>query len=284
MRPPAGSWSRAFAAALLAVSHAAAQPARPPADAPPRFTITGWSTEHGLPSNVARDIRQTPDGYLWLASFEGLVRFDGVMFRSFAEAEIPGLARASFRRLAVDRRGALWAASETGGVVRWAGGEWRVFTTRDGLTSDRVTALLPDPDGSMWVGTRAGVSRIAGERVTRLALPAGEPEPAATALALDGEGGLWIGTVASGVLRHRGGALTRITRREGLGDDRVTALRTDAEGAVWVGTFAGVARIHQGRVTRPGAASAARPSPVNDLLQDPDGAWWLAADNGLFRL
>ncbi|HEY0023229.1 MAG TPA: two-component regulator propeller domain-containing protein [Longimicrobium sp.] len=284
MRPPAGSWSRGFAAVLLAVSHAAAQPARSPAEDPPRFTITGWSTEHGLPSNVARDIRQTPDGYLWLASFEGLVRFDGVAFRSFAEAEIPGLARASFRRLAVDRRGALWAASETGGVVRWAGGEWRVFTTRDGLTSDRVTALLPDPDGSLWVGTRAGVSRIAGEQVTRLALPAGEPEPAATALALDGEGGLWIGTVASGVLRHRGGALTRIMRRDGLGDDRVTALRTDRDGAVWVGTFAGVARIHQGRVTRPGAASAARPSPVNDLLQDPDGAWWLAADNGLFRL
>jgi diguanylate cyclase (GGDEF)-like protein len=267
-------WLPGLAAAVLA-SHAHAQAA------PEGFAIAGWNTEDGLPSNVARDIQQTPDGFLWLASFDGLVRFDGVAFRSFAEAEIPGLARASFRRLAVDRRGALWAASETGGVVRWANGRWKVFTTRDGLSSDRATTLLPDPDGSMWVGTRAGVSRIDGDRVTRLALPG---EVAVSALALDREGGLWIGTVATGVLRHKEGALTRVTRRDGLGDDRVTALRVDGDGSVWVGTFAGVARIHAGRVTRPGAGSTALPVPVNDLLRDGDGAWWLAADNGLFRL
>ncbi|HEX8359751.1 MAG TPA: two-component regulator propeller domain-containing protein [Longimicrobium sp.] len=264
-------------AVVLAATRAVAQDG-------PRFAIAGWNTEDGLPSNVARDIRQTPDGFLWLASFEGLVRFDGVTFRSFAEAEIPGLARASFRRLAVDRRGALWAASETGGVVRWADGRWKVFTTRDGLVSDRITSLVPDPDGSLWVGTRAGISRITGDRVTRLVLPRGEPDPSVTALALDGVGGLWIGTVAGGVLRHHAGTLTRVTARDGLGDDRVTALRVDGEGAVWVGTFAGVARIHRGQVTRPGAEGSARPAPVNDLLRDRDGAWWLAADNGLFRL
>jgi diguanylate cyclase (GGDEF)-like protein len=295
MKLPARAWLPAVAALLASAPSQAVRavaqtaPAAPsgqqaaqPGQAAARFAIAGWNTEDGLPSNVARDIRQTPDGFLWLASFEGLVRFDGVAFRSFAEADIPGLARASFRRLAVDRRGALWAASETGGVVRWADGRWKVFTTRDGLSSDRVTSLLPDPDGSLWVGTRAGISRIAGDRVTRLALPG--VEPSVTALALDGEGGLWIGTVATGVLRHHAGTLTRVTARQGLGDDRVTALRVDGEGAVWVGTFGGVARIHRGRVTRPGAEGSARPTPVNDLLRDRDGAWWLAADNGLFRL
>jgi diguanylate cyclase (GGDEF)-like protein len=275
--------ARGLAAGVLAAAHASAQaPASAAGDAE-RFAIAGWTTEQGLPSNAVRDVRQTPDGFLWLASYEGLVRFDGVAFRSFAEPDIPGLARASFRRLAVDRAGALWAAGETG-VVRWAGGRWKVFTTRDGLTSDRVTALLPDPDGSLWVGTRAGISRIRGDRAAPLALPGGEAPPAVTALALGSDGALWIGTVAGGVLRYQGGRVTRVTQREGLGDDRVTAIQADAQGAVWVGTFAGIARIHRGRVTRPGAESAEHPAPVNDLMQDPDGAWWVAADNGLFRL
>ncbi|HET6763349.1 MAG TPA: two-component regulator propeller domain-containing protein, partial [Longimicrobiaceae bacterium] len=267
---------RTLSAALLAAGPLAAQGV--PAAPPPAhsFAIAEWNTENGLPSNVVRDVRQTPDGFLWLASYEGLVRFDGVAFHAFGDADIPGLPRASFRRLAVDRAGALWAASETGGVVRLAGGKWTVFTTRQGLVSDRVTALLPDPDGSVWIGTRAGISRIAGGRVTRLSLPAGEPVPAVTALAPDGGGGLWIGTLAAGVLHVHGGVVTHVTRRDGLGDDRVTALRVGPDGAVWVGTFAGVARIADGRVTRPGEGGELHPSPVNDLLPDAEGNWWLA--------
>jgi diguanylate cyclase (GGDEF)-like protein len=274
----------ALGAAFLAAPGAAAQAAPSDADAASRFAVAEWSTEDGLPSNAVRDVRQTADGYLWLATYEGLVRFDGVAFRSFSEADVPGLRRASFRRLAVDRRGGLWAAGESSGVLRWANGRWKVFTTREGLASDRVTAVLPDPDGSVWVGTRSGISHIEGDRVTRLPIPRGEPEPAVTSLALAADGGLWVGTVAGGVLRLHGGAVTRITRREGLGDDRVTALRVGRDGAVWVGTFAGVARIDDRGVTRPGAGGPGLPSPVNDLLEDGEGGWWLGADNGLFRL
>jgi ligand-binding sensor domain-containing protein len=273
----------ALGAALLTTGNAAAQTVTADPDAARRFAVAEWSAENGLPSNAVRDIRQTADGYLWLATYEGLVRFDGVAFRSFSETDIPGLRRASFRRLAVDRHGGLWAAGESSGLVRWANGRWKLFTTRDGLPSDRITAVLPDPDGSLWVGTRSGVSRIVGDRVTRVPMPAGEPEPAVTALARGAGDALWIGTVAGGVLHLQGGRLRRVTRREGLGDDRVTALRVGRDGALWVGTFQGVARIAGDSVTRPGGPNAALPSQVNDLREDADG-WWLAADNGLFRL
>jgi ligand-binding sensor domain-containing protein len=112
-------------AALCVAASASAQAGGAGREGAPGFAIAEWNTENGLPSNAVRDIRQTADGFLWLASYEGLVRFDGVAFRSFGEAEIRGLNRASFRRLAVDRRGALWAAGETGGVVRRANGRWR---------------------------------------------------------------------------------------------------------------------------------------------------------------
>jgi diguanylate cyclase (GGDEF)-like protein len=280
---PATTFLLLFLAAGPA-AHARAQGAPPAAKGASGFAMAEWSTENGLPSNAVRDIRQTPDGFLWLATYEGLVRFDGIGFRAFGEADIPGLHRASFRRLAVDRSGALWAAGESDGVVRLAGGRWKRFAASDGLAGDRVTAVLPDPDGSVWVGTREGISRIAGDRVIPVPMPRGEPRPAVTALALDGHGGLWIGTVASGVMYLRGGVATHLRQPQGLGDDRVYSLRMGRDSALWVGTFAGVARIAQGRVTRPGSGAAVIPSPVNDLRQDADGSWWLAADNGLFRM
>lgn len=155
--PFAAAFALAVGASACVAARAAAQAAEGAGGGGvPGLAIAEWNTENGLPSNAVRDIRQTADGFLWLATYEGLVRFDGVAFRSFGEAEIRGLNRASFRRLAVDRGGALWAAGETGGVVRRANGRWRVFTTRDGLASDRVTAVLPAPDGSVWVGRARG--------------------------------------------------------------------------------------------------------------------------------
>jgi diguanylate cyclase (GGDEF)-like protein len=250
----------------------------------PGMAFASWGTEQGLPSNIALDVTQTRDGYLWLASYEGIVRFDGVAFRVFTESDIPGLDRASFWRVTVDSAGALWAASEHDGLVRYADGRWTIFRTRDGLKSDKVTALLPDTGGVLWVGTRGGVSRVRNGRIEPLPAPAGMPEPSVTDLARDGEGNLWIGTAVA-VVRYRGGRYEPMGTRPGLAADQVTSLYTDADGAVWVGTFdPGVTRLRGGEAARMAAEGAGAPRRVNSILRDGEGTLWLAADNGLFRM
>ena len=255
--------------------------APPAAGQVPGMAFASWGTEQGLPSNIALDITQTRDGYLWLASYEGVVRFDGVAFRVFNEADIPGLGRASFWRVDVDSAGTLWAASERDGLVRYAGGRWTIFGTRDGLKSDRVTALLPDTGGVLWVGTGSGVSRVRNGRVEPLPAPAGMDEPSVIDLARGADGALWIGTTAGGVLRYRDG------RYECVGNpaDQVAALLADHDGTVWVGTFdPGVTRIRGGQITRLAADGPGAPRRVNTMLRDGEGALWLAAENGLFRM
>lgn len=260
-----------------------------------RPTIAAWTTEQGLPSNIVLGIQQTADGYLWLASYQGLVRFDGVEFRTLTETDIPGLARSSFQAVARDSAGALWAATESAGVVRLSGGEWRVFTTRDGLPSDRLTAMTVDRRGDVWVGSRAGVSRIADGRVESLPplpMTAGEGGASVSALAAGADGTLWIGTVTGGVLRYRDGVYTRLAERDGLGDDRVTSLHADGD-VLWVGAYGnGLTRVSvahsggtsAGMFTRLATRGPSAPQRVNDILRRADGVLWLAADNGLFRL
>jgi diguanylate cyclase (GGDEF)-like protein len=281
LRPTRGRLRRGCAAALAAVCLGASAAA----GQAPGMAFASWGTEEGLPSNIALDIAQTRDGYLWMASYDGVARFDGVTFRIFSEADIPGVNRASFWRVAVDSAGTLWAASEVDGLARYAGGRWTLFRTRDGLKSDRVTALLPDTGGVLWIGTRNGVSRMRGGRIQPLPAPAGMPEPSVTDLARDPAGDLWIGTAADGVMRYRGGRYERMGEREGLAKAQVSSLIAEPDGSVWVGTYApGVTRIRGGEITQLAATGAAVPRRVNAILRDGEGVLWLASETGLFRM
>lgn len=280
-RAAAGRTSRAvLAAACLAAGAASGVAAQVPGVA-----FANWGTEQGLPSNIAIDLAQTRDGYLWLASYDGIVRFDGVSFRLFTESEIPGLDRASFWRVAVDSAGALWGASERDGLVRYAGGRWTVFRERDGLRSDKVSALLPDTGNIVWVGTRSGVSRVRNGRIQPLPNPAGMADLFVTDLARDRDGNLWIGTVAEGVLRYRDGRYERPAALAALAAEHVSSLYADPDGTVWVGTYdAGITRLRGGVATRLAADGPGQPRRVNSILRDGEGVLWLAAENGLFRM
>lgn len=97
----AGLW---WAAALTA-HLAAAEAARTPEAS---FIITSWGTEDGLPRNTVPAITQTRDGYLWLGTLNGLVRFDGIRFTVFDEVNTPGLASSGIASLFEDSQGRLW--------------------------------------------------------------------------------------------------------------------------------------------------------------------------------
>ena len=111
-----------------------------------------WDVHHGLPFTTVRAIRQTPDGYLWLGTQSGLVRFDGAHFSVFDVQNTPELGHNHLWSLAVTGDGSLWIGSN-GSLTRWANGRF----TSERADGQRTRAL--------WVGNR-GVSRLAGGRFT----------------------------------------------------------------------------------------------------------------------
>ena len=100
-------------------------------------TIDAWHTDDGLPQSSVKSIVQTPDGYLWVATFDGLARFDGVRFTVFDTSNLPGLPSNRLIRLSVDRAGALWLITEYFDVARIQNGRCRAFTAADGGGNDR---------------------------------------------------------------------------------------------------------------------------------------------------
>ncbi len=99
-------------AGLLALPATGVSPAAP---APP-WVIHTWQSDVGLPDNTVVGVGQTPDGFLWVATSTGLVRFDGVQFRPFP-VTAPGAPTGGIRNLIADRRNRVWIAKEQGVVV-----------------------------------------------------------------------------------------------------------------------------------------------------------------------
>src|SRR5215211_3504605 len=103
-----------------------------PVPARAQFGADAWTTEQGLPQNVIRDVHQTRDGYLWIATMNGLARFDGVRFTVFDRANSPGLDTNRFLVIDEAAAGELWFGSEEG-VARYRDGAFATYTVASGL-------------------------------------------------------------------------------------------------------------------------------------------------------
>src|SRR4030095_4747645 len=87
-----------------------------------QYRFDSWTTDEGLPQNTVSAILQTRDGYLWLATAGGLVRFDGLRFTVFDKGNTKGLISVRFSALFEDAERSLWIGTEDGGLTRYRNG------------------------------------------------------------------------------------------------------------------------------------------------------------------
>ena len=337
-----------------------------------------WLMENGLPQNTIQALAQTPDGFLWLGTEAGLVRFDGYSFALFDHATpfVPGgraLPGNDIRALLAAPDGGLWIATGDG-LVRLKNSQLTLYNTENGLPSNsvdaltlddrgnliaetdtgaaliegnravpaaavvehlvarlpnglmaqaangivtvmrnghreaqyatgielpgsRIQALLGDREGALWIGTNRGLARISGGKVQRF--PASDPLGVSSILALleDREGNIWAGTETSGLHVLRDQRFIGIGTREGLSSENTTALALctgpdcgSSEGKLWVGTDGG--GLNALRIAGGAAGEAAAytvhfgvPSKVIlALAAAPDGSLWIGTPNGLSRI
>ena len=140
-----------------------------------QYVSTAWTTENGLPDNDIRAITRTRDGYLWMTTNAGLVRFDGVQFRVFSALNTPGLLSDlySFGALLEDKQGILWAGTSHTGAIFYHDGVFRTLTTKDGLPNDRVLRIDQGPDDRIWIFTNPGLSYWKQGKVSQVHPPPG---------------------------------------------------------------------------------------------------------------
>jgi diguanylate cyclase (GGDEF)-like protein/PAS domain S-box-containing protein len=288
------------------------------------YVLDQWDARHGLPFNTVRSIRQTPDGYLWFGTQNGLVRFDGVHFTVFDVQGTPALGHNHLWSLVADGDGGLWIATN-GGLARWTRGQVaRADEAAAALPSRTLRTLYRADDGSLWIGSASGglthrkaegTSRsytvadgLASDSVFAVAEGAPGELWVGTNRGLDrlsggvfhhqplgpvfiwsllrgSDGSLWIGTEGRGLWQWKDGRYRQFTTRDGLPGDEVRALVEDKDGNLWAGTNYGLGRLTDGRWSRLASGDGLPSELVRSIQEDADGSLWVGFyGGGLTRL
>ncbi|MEI6670082.1 MAG: two-component regulator propeller domain-containing protein [Acidobacteriota bacterium] len=276
---------RAVRLATLAFLMALAAPppavALDPARALHQYIHDAWGKKLGLPQQAVYAIAQTRDGYLWLATEEGLVRFDGARMEVFNLVTTKELGSSDVRSLLADPAGGLWIGTSRH-LVRYDGVRFEDVTPRLGGAEVGVRALTL-ANGALWVLSDNGVHRIVGNTVTTFTAKNGLPDARLTAVLPDGADSAWIATMA-GLARLQDGKVTVYTTKQGLPHDSIFALLPTGDGGVWIGTMTGLAVYRQGRIAVPTNAAGLRHITVRALARDENDALWIGTVAGVFRL
>ncbi|MEM6647309.1 MAG: ATP-binding protein [Bacteroidota bacterium] len=214
----------------------------------PGYLLKQWGEDDGLPLGTIEALQQTPDGYLWLATENGLVRFDGHRFTIYSPANTSALQSSRIQTIDVDDRGRLWAFTDRLALVRYEHGivesAYGSPGTRTSIVSKETGArrLILAAD-TVWLATDDGVmQQIDGQWQ---AVVPGQLQGTPWALFRDQQHRLWVGMYSGHVYTVApSGEVERYGAAEGLpNDDQIRGFVEDGEGAIWVRYRGGLYRL-----------------------------------------
>ena len=247
------------------------------------LVIRSWRTGAGLPQNTVNAVVQTPDGYLWVGTRDGLARFDGVRFTLFGLPD--GLQSVEIQTLFVDRQGTLWIGTSGGGLSRWVEGRIENVTLpRQLVADDTVTALAEDADGRLWIGTLAGLSVWQNGGFVDVPELASIEREGIRALRCDRSGGMWIATLSHGLYEFRNHRLAE--NRGPPGNETILAycLLEDQDGGFWASVGNGTVLCRrEGEWSKYTETNGLPFVFITCLAQEADGTLWAGSlDDGLY--
>jgi ligand-binding sensor domain-containing protein len=238
-----------------------------------------WQQAQGLPQDTVQAVAQTRDGYLWLGTQEGLVRFDGHTFKVFDKSNTPAFKHNDVVALAATSDGGLWIGTFSG-LVHMKAGEFTAHPIGGESPRENITALAADPAGVLWIGTQnAGLHRLKDGKLESSTTAEGLSDNAVRDIAVDSSGRLWVGTLG-GLDLHEGNRWRHFGVKEGLPASNVRKVLASRDGSLWVGSKDGLARLNHGPVQSILGKDGLKNADIQSLTEDRTGALWIGTEHG----
>jgi ligand-binding sensor domain-containing protein len=250
------------------------------------YVATQWGSRDSFPGGTIHAIAQTPDGYLWIAADDGLVRFDGVSFREFDHANTPSLPAGHVLGLVVDSQGVLWVRMGSPYLMRYRERRFEqaypveVPPPFSPARERGATAVVRGVRGDILIAPPNGPLRYSAGKFTPL-VSSGAAAGLAISIAETADGAVWIGMRDTGLYCVRAGRALQLT---GLPDQKVNALLPGTGPELWIGTDSGLVRWDGNAITQRGVPAPLARSPILALARDRDSNLWISTPANIARM
>jgi ligand-binding sensor domain-containing protein/signal transduction histidine kinase len=243
-----------------------------------------WHATDGLPSDSVTAIMQSHDGFLWIGTSAGLVRFDGVKFTEVRPAASPLNNLTGVTALCEDRDGDLWVGTQENGLFQLSGGKTLHYGRREGLLSENVTSLAADNRGRVWIGSHSGLSLWNGTAFIGLTKREGLPDDSVSGINVARSGAVWI-TTRVGMCRYIDGRIVPYafqTESQGRSPEYLGAYE-DQRGNLWAFGDTYLVNLTEGKRFNYFRSSEPGSLRIWSLCEGHDGRLWIGTSGrGLF--
>ena len=248
------------------------------------FFVQSWQMEDGLPANAVNGVLQDRKGYIWLATFGGLVRFDGAAFKPFASPLIARGTTHNILALAQTTNSTLLMLPAIGGVVQFKDGRFSPHPIADGLTNNVFQSLFVGRGGAVWIGMEGGqVRRWQNGKISAFGPADGLSRRAVVSFAADDEGRVWL---AGGNFLgfYREGKLTPMNKN--LDSSDTTIVAASGSGGIWICRDTQLLKFAGGQLVtiNTNLPWVAEGGVAREMFEDSHHALWIGTRaRGLFR-
>jgi diguanylate cyclase (GGDEF)-like protein len=248
-----------------------------------QFHLDTWKTGRGLPENTVYCLLQSRDGYIYLGTTKGLVRFDGVRFKAFDKKAPKQLSKSLVRSLYEDDEGNLWVGTDNG-LIKYRDGKFAIFTTREGLPHNIIKDVLQDSERNTWICTDGGgITRFRDDDFFTYTARDGLASNFVKCIQEDSKGILWIGTRNGLSCLEDGKFILNMPWSESL-SNLILSIFEDEKKNLWIGTHKGLKKLSKGNITAYGPADGIPDKIISHICQDRAGVLWIGTGAGLYRM
>jgi len=247
-----------------------------------QYNIQVHSVEHGLPQNTVNAILQSRDGYLWLGTYGGLTRFDGLNFVNFDVSNTKGLTSNRILSLCEDREGSLWIGTENQGLMRLKEGVFTSYPDAEEIHNRAVAGIIESRAGGLWMATATAIVRLKDGKFSSYSGGyglTGKVVPWSRSLVEDRNGDLWV-ALNRGLLRVNETGARLYSTKDGLPNNRVLALCESKDGSLWVGTERGLSRLSNGSFKNFSKSDGLSDDYIVWIHEDRNGTLWFGTEAG----
>jgi signal transduction histidine kinase/ligand-binding sensor domain-containing protein len=241
--------------------------------------IDQWTSEEGLITNNLVSIIQASSGYLWICTYDGLIRFDGNSFETFDRTNLPFLQTDAFLKGYEDEQGVIWFATQGSGIIRYRNNKFT--TVKSSNLPSSLRCLLLRKSGLILVGTNNdGLFTLKDSIATKAEHPALR-EGLIIDLTEDKFGNVWVGTNGNGVVSIEGDKITQYKTEQGLTSNVVNVVRSMRDGRMLIGTVNGLNILTNNKIW---PLKITQGLQITDIEIDEYQSIWLTTERGLVRL